>query len=51
MKNVWFDHRQASRLRDEAPDAYKDVRRVMQAQRELVRVVRTLRPLLSYKGV
>ena len=41
-----------SRLRDlgdEVPDAYKDVRAVMRAQRDLVRVVRRLRPVLVHK--
>jgi tRNA-splicing ligase RtcB len=50
MDGVWFDHRQAARLRDEAPAAYKDIHAVMRAQRSLTRIVRTLRPLLSYKG-
>lgn len=47
---VWFDHRLAADLREEAPSAYKDVAAVMRAQRDLVRVVRTLRPVLSFKG-
>ena len=51
MKKVWFDHRLAGKLRDEAPTAYKDIHAVMSAQRELTRIVRRLRPLLSYKGV
>jgi tRNA-splicing ligase RtcB len=51
MRGVWFDHRRAALLRDEAPGAYKDVHAVMRAQRELTKVVRTLRPVLSYKGV
>ena len=51
MKNVWYDHRLAGKLRDEAPSAYKDIHAVMRAQRELTRVVRKLQPLLSYKGV
>jgi tRNA-splicing ligase RtcB len=50
LRGVWFDHRLANRLRDEAPRAYKDVHAVMRAQRELTRITRTLRPLLSYKG-
>lgn len=50
MKSVWFDHRQAEALRDEAPAAYKDIGAVMRAQRELTRVVRRLVPVLSYKG-
>ena len=49
--SLWFDHRQAARLRDEAPAAYKDIRAVMRAQKRLVRIVRELRPVLSYKGV
>ncbi|MEM9694152.1 MAG: RtcB family protein [Myxococcota bacterium] len=51
MSGVWFDHRRASRLRDEAPAAYKDIDQVMRAQRELIRIERRLHPLLSYKGV
>ena len=47
---VWFDHRHADALRDEAPAAYKNVDAVMRAQRELTRVVRRVRPRLSYKG-
>jgi tRNA-splicing ligase RtcB len=38
-------------LRDEAPAAYKDIGAVMRAQRELVRIVRRLDPILSFKGV
>jgi tRNA-splicing ligase RtcB len=50
MKRVWFDHRLAAKLRDEAPSAYKDIHAVMRAQRELTRIVRMLHPVLSYKG-
>jgi tRNA-splicing ligase RtcB len=50
LDGVLFDHRRAEQLRDEAPAAYKDIRAVMRAQRPLTRIVRTLRPLLSYKG-
>ena len=50
MRNVWYDFRQSSRLLDEAPSAYKDIRAVARAQRDLVKVVRVLRPVLSYKG-
>lgn len=48
---VWFDHRLADALRDEAPTAYKPIDAVMRAQSELTRVVRRVRPRLSYKGV
>ncbi|MEM9453482.1 MAG: RtcB family protein [Myxococcota bacterium] len=50
MHGVWFDHRLAGRLREEAPGAYKDIGAVMRAQRELTRVQRTLRPMLVFKG-
>lgn len=50
MRNVWYDPRHTAALREESPGAYKDVREVMKAQAELVDVVRTLRPVLVYKG-
>ncbi len=50
MQGVWFDHRRLRLLRDEAPAAYKDIHAVMRAQRDLTRIVRRLRPVLSYKG-
>jgi tRNA-splicing ligase RtcB len=50
LRDVWFDERSANELREEAPAAYKDVGAVMRAQRDLVRVVRRLQPVLSYKG-
>jgi tRNA-splicing ligase RtcB len=50
MAGVWYDYRLANRLRDEAPAAYKDIRAVLRAQKELVKVTRTLRPVLNYKG-
>ena len=40
MHGVWFDHRLAGQLCDEAPSAYKDIHRVMRAQRELTRIDR-----------
>jgi tRNA-splicing ligase RtcB len=49
-RGVWFDHRLAEGLREEAPSAYKDIGAVMRAQRELVRVVRRLEPVLVYKA-
>lgn len=50
MGRVWYDARIANQLRDEAPSAYKDIRAVLRAQHDLVRVTRTLRPVLNYKG-
>lgn len=49
-QDVWIDPRAAPALKEEAPAAYKDIRAVMRAQHELTRIVRVLRPLLSYKG-
>jgi len=51
MEGVWYDSRFTGRLLDEAPSAYKDIRAVLRAQKELVKVTRTLRPVLNYKGV
>ena len=51
MAGIWYDYRHAEQLRDEAPSAYKDIRAVARAQRELVKIVRVLRPVLNYKGV
>ena len=50
MNGVWFDHRMADRLRDEAPRAYKEIGAVMRAQRDLTRIIRRLSPVLVYKG-
>jgi len=50
MRGVWYDFRLADRLRDEAPNAYKDITAVARAQRDLVKIVRVLRPVLNYKG-
>ncbi|HEX9189584.1 MAG TPA: RtcB family protein [Vicinamibacteria bacterium] len=50
LRRVFYDHRRAASLREEAPSAYKEVDAVLRAQAELVRVVRRLRPVLSFKG-
>lgn len=51
MRGVWYDFRLAGQLRDEAPFAYKDIHAVLKAQKDLVRIVRTPRPALSYEGL
>jgi tRNA-splicing ligase RtcB len=51
MEGVWYDFRLSEKLRDEAPAAYKDIKAVLRAQRDLVKVTRMLRPVLNYKGV
>lgn len=48
---LWYDERRANDLREEAPGAYKDLRLVMKAQADLVRIDRRLRGVLTYKGV
>lgn len=48
---VVFDERIGESLREEAASAYKDIRAVMRAQRELVRITRVVRGVLCYKGV
>ena len=50
MGGVWFDPRQSAALCEEAPKAYKDLRAVLRAQTDLVKITRRLRPLLVYKG-
>lgn len=50
MRGIEFEDERADQLVDEAPSAYKDVRAVMRAQRELTRIVRTLAPILVHKG-
>jgi tRNA-splicing ligase RtcB (3'-phosphate/5'-hydroxy nucleic acid ligase) len=50
MSGIWFDPRLTAQLREESPRAYKDVHAVMRAQQDLVKVMRTLRPVLVYKG-
>jgi tRNA-splicing ligase RtcB len=50
LRGVFWDHRMADALRDEAPSAYKDIGQVMRAQHELTRITRRLRPVLAYKG-
>jgi tRNA-splicing ligase RtcB len=51
MDGIWYDSRIAGKLRDEAPSAYKDIRAVLRAQKDMVKITRTLRPVLNYKGV
>jgi tRNA-splicing ligase RtcB len=48
MEGVVHEH--DTRIKDEGPAAYKDIRQVMRAQKDLVKVLYELRPLLSVKG-
>lgn len=49
LGGVRVDPRHLESLCDEAPDAYRDIREVMQAQRDLVRQEGRLTPLLNFK--
>ncbi|GJM25449.1 MAG: RNA-splicing ligase RtcB [Phycisphaerae bacterium] len=51
LKDVWIDPNTAAKLTDESPAAYKDIESVMRAQKDLVRIVRKMRPVLCYKGI
>lgn len=48
MEDVVHEHDPS--IKDEAPAAYKDIHRVMRAQKGLVKVLHELTPLLSVKG-
>ena len=50
MNEVWFDERKIKSLIDESPSAYKNVRKVIKAQKELVRIVDQRVPILNFKG-
>jgi tRNA-splicing ligase RtcB len=50
MEGVYFDLRLSEALREESPQAYKDVAKVLRAEAELTRIVRRLRPIVVYKG-
>jgi tRNA-splicing ligase RtcB len=50
MRGIFFDERRAADLVDESPAAYKDLGKVMRAQRELTRIVRRVTPVLGFKG-
>jgi len=49
MRAIVYHRTWANRLRDEAPQAYRDLREVMQAQHDLVRTERVLVPILNDK--
>ena len=51
MKGKSWNEADALTLLDEAPEAYKDIDVVMEAQKDLVRIDHTLRQILNYKGV
>ena len=46
LQGIWYYRSPREALRDEAPSAYKQIGKVMRAQKELTRVVRKLQPVL-----
>lgn len=48
MKGIVCDHVEA--VRDEAPQAYKDLTQVMADQQDLTEIVHKLLPLVNVKG-
>jgi len=48
MKNVIYDSNES--FIDEAPAAYKDIRAVMRGQKDLVKILCELKPVISIKG-
>ena len=50
LRGIRYDRRRRLELREEAPEAYKNIESVLRAQKDLVKIGRRLEPLLSYKG-
>jgi tRNA-splicing ligase RtcB len=50
MGRVVFDRSRARSLVEEAPQAYRDVRAVIDEQRELIEPTLRIEPILSFKG-
>jgi len=50
MRRVVHDRSKRRSLVEESPDAYRDIREVLDDQRELVRPVTRLEPMLVLKG-
>ena len=46
---VWLENK-ADNLRDEAPQAYKDIQEVMAAQSDLCRPISELQAIVNFKG-
>jgi RNA-splicing ligase RtcB len=51
MKGKSWNEKDAVTLLDEAPDSYKNIDVVMEAQKDLVKIDHTLHSILNYKGV
>jgi len=51
MKGKTWNENDALTLLDEAPEAYKNIDTVMEAQKDLVKIDHTLHSILNYKGI
>ena len=50
MRRVVYDTRRVGALVEEAPEVYRDIRAVLDDQRDLVEPVLRLEPIAVYKG-
>lgn len=50
MRGVVFDPRRADGLAEEAPQAYRDIREVLEEEADLVEPVLRLTPIAVFKG-
>jgi tRNA-splicing ligase RtcB len=51
LTGVFYQPEKLAKLTEEAPSSYKNIDNVMAQQRKLLKAVRRLSPILSYKGV
>lgn len=51
MAGIHWQHANAMNLLSESPQAYKEIGAVLRAQRDLVRQVRMLEPVVNFKGI
>lgn len=51
LRDLTIDPAMVSSFVEEAPQAYKDIRAVLRAQRDLIRIEHRLRTILTYKGL
>jgi tRNA-splicing ligase RtcB len=49
LASVWYDPASLQSMTAEAPGAYRDLRKVLEVQRDIVKVVRRVRPVLTLR--
>ncbi len=50
LSGIFYQHEKLSLLSEEAPISYKKIETIMALQKNLVKITRRLKPILSYKG-